>query len=63
MSERQDVILGAGLSGLTAGYTLQRAGEDHWQIYERQGNAVSESGASRIYQVQQRTSGVVNWVR
>ena len=35
MPERQDVILGAGLAGLTAGYTLQSAGEDHWQIFER----------------------------
>jgi protoporphyrinogen oxidase len=35
MPERQDVILGAGLAGLTAGLTLQTAGEDHWQIYER----------------------------
>jgi protoporphyrinogen oxidase len=36
MTERQDVILGAGLAGLTAAYTLQRAGEDHWQVYERE---------------------------
>lgn len=33
--ERQDVILGGGLAGLTAAYTLQQAGETHWQIYER----------------------------
>jgi protoporphyrinogen oxidase len=36
MRERQDVILGGGLSGLTAAYTLQEAGEDHWQLYERE---------------------------
>ncbi|HXO19954.1 MAG TPA: FAD-dependent oxidoreductase [Thermoanaerobaculia bacterium] len=36
MRERQDVILGGGLSGLTAAYTLQAAGEDHWQLYERE---------------------------
>jgi len=36
MNERQDVILGAGLAGLTAAYTLQRRGETHWQIYERE---------------------------
>src|SRR5262245_60132400 len=36
MRERQDVILGAGLAGLTAAYTLQLAGEDHWQVYERE---------------------------
>ena len=36
MVERQDVILGAGLAGLTAAYTLQLAGEDHWQVYERE---------------------------
>jgi len=35
MRERQDVILGGGLAGLTAAYTLQRAGETHWQLYER----------------------------
>jgi len=28
--------LGAGLSGMTAAYTLLRAGEDHWQVYERE---------------------------
>src|SRR4051794_33791267 len=33
--ERQDVILGAGLAGLTAAFTLREQGEDHWQIYER----------------------------
>jgi UDP-galactopyranose mutase len=36
MRERQDVILGGGLSGLTAAYTFQQAGEDHWQLYERE---------------------------
>jgi protoporphyrinogen oxidase len=36
MRERQDVILGGGLSGMTAAYTLQRAGEEHWQLYERE---------------------------
>lgn len=35
--ERQDVILGGGLAGLTAAYTLQGAGEDHWQLYEKEG--------------------------
>src|ERR1700687_201565 len=34
--ERQDLILGGGLSGMTAAYTLQRAGEDWWQLYERE---------------------------
>jgi hypothetical protein len=29
MRERQDVILGAGLAGLTAAYTLQEGGERH----------------------------------
>ncbi len=36
MAERSDVILGAGLAGLTAAYTLQQAGEDHWQVFERE---------------------------
>jgi len=36
MRERQDVILGGGLSGLTAAYTLQQGGEHHWQLYERE---------------------------
>jgi protoporphyrinogen oxidase len=34
--ERQDVILGGGLAGMTAAYTLQQAGEDWWQLYERE---------------------------
>jgi protoporphyrinogen oxidase len=36
MRERQDVILGGGLSGLMAAYTFQQAGEEHWQLYERE---------------------------
>ena len=36
MSERHDVILGAGLAGLSAAYHLQGAGEHHWQVYERE---------------------------
>ena len=36
MSERQDVILGAGLAGLTAAYTLQELGQPDWQTYERE---------------------------
>jgi protoporphyrinogen oxidase len=36
MRERQDVILGGGLSGLMAAYTFQAAGEEHWQLYERE---------------------------
>jgi len=35
MAERQDVILGAGLAGLTAALTLREGGEDHWQVYDR----------------------------
>jgi len=36
VGERQDVILGAGLAGLTAAYTLQELGESGWQTYERE---------------------------
>ncbi|HEX7185730.1 MAG TPA: FAD-dependent oxidoreductase [Thermoanaerobaculia bacterium] len=36
MRERRDVILGGGLSGMTAAYYLQKAGEDHWQLYEKE---------------------------
>lgn len=36
MTERQDVILGAGLAGMTAAYILQEAGERHWQVYEHE---------------------------
>ena len=35
MAERRDVILGAGLAGLSAAYTLQNAGQPEWQVYER----------------------------
>lgn len=35
MPERCDVILGAGLAGLSAAYSLQNAGQDEWQVYER----------------------------
>lgn len=36
MTSRQDVILGAGLAGLTAALTLQDLGEADWQTYERE---------------------------
>jgi UDP-galactopyranose mutase len=36
LPERHDVILGAGLAGLTAALTLREHGEDHWQVYERE---------------------------
>jgi protoporphyrinogen oxidase len=35
VTERQDVILGAGLTGLAAAYEFQQRGEDHWQAYEQ----------------------------
>jgi UDP-galactopyranose mutase len=36
MSDRKDVILGAGLAGLTASYTLRELDEPEWQMYERE---------------------------
>ncbi len=36
MRERQDVIVGGGLAGMTAAYTFLQAGESHWQLYERE---------------------------
>jgi UDP-galactopyranose mutase len=33
---REDVVLGAGLAGLTAAYTLQELGQRGWQTYERE---------------------------
>jgi protoporphyrinogen oxidase len=36
MSDRQDVVLGAGLAGLMATYTLRELGEPDWQTYERE---------------------------
>jgi len=36
MTDARDVILGAGLAGLTAAYTLQELGETEWQVYERE---------------------------
>lgn len=37
MHDRQDVILGAGLAGLTAAHTLAEAGETGWIVLERDG--------------------------
>ena len=34
--ERPNVILGAGLAGLTAAYTLEQLGDTSWQVYERE---------------------------
>src|SRR4026207_1122145 len=36
MSDRQDVILGAGLAGLSAAYTLQELGENDWLTFDRE---------------------------
>jgi protoporphyrinogen oxidase len=36
MPDRRDVILGAGLAGLTAAYTLQQAGYEDWVVLEKE---------------------------
>ncbi len=36
MGERRDVILGGGLAGLTAAWTFRQAGEDGWEVFERE---------------------------
>lgn len=36
VAERQDIILGAGLAGLTAAFTLQEAGEADWVLVEKE---------------------------
>ena len=36
MTDRRDVILGAGLAGLTAAYTLAELGDPGWTVYERE---------------------------
>jgi len=48
MPERQDVILGGGLAGLSAAYTLQSGGQREWQICER--NSTS-GGLARTVEV------------
>jgi UDP-galactopyranose mutase len=49
MPERQNIILGGGLAGLSAAYTLQLAGEDEWQVYERHARA---GGLARTIQIE-----------
>ena len=44
MRERQDLILGGGLSGMTAAHTLQQAGETWWQLYERESRLGGRGG-------------------
>ena len=39
MSARPDVVLGGGLAGLTAAYTLQQAGEGDWTVVEKEHEA------------------------
>ena len=36
MSDRADVVLGGGLAGLTAAYTLQQAGQAEWLVLEKE---------------------------
>jgi protoporphyrinogen oxidase len=36
VAERQDVVLGAGLTGLSAAYAFAEGGEDHWQVYDQE---------------------------
>jgi protoporphyrinogen oxidase len=39
VSERRDVVLGAGLAGLTAAYTLQQSGQTEWVVLEKEERA------------------------
>jgi protoporphyrinogen oxidase len=48
MSERHDVILGAGLAGLTAAYTLQSAGEHHWVVLEQESRAGGHARSTEL---------------
>jgi protoporphyrinogen oxidase len=36
VTDRQDVVLGAGLAGLTAAYTLQQGGQEGWLVLEKE---------------------------
>jgi protoporphyrinogen oxidase len=36
LADRQDLILGAGLAGLTAAFALQQAGDDGWVVLEKE---------------------------
>jgi protoporphyrinogen oxidase len=36
LADRRNVILGAGLAGLTAAYALQQAGEESWVVLEKE---------------------------
>jgi protoporphyrinogen oxidase len=36
MTDRHDVVLGAGLAGLTAAYTFAQSGEDHWLVLDKE---------------------------
>ena len=39
MTDHYDVVLGGGLAGLTAAYTLQQAGEGDWTVVEKEHEA------------------------
>jgi protoporphyrinogen oxidase len=36
VTDRHDIVLGAGLAGLTAAYTLQQAGQSDWIVLEKE---------------------------
>src|SRR5918995_2862591 len=48
MRDRHDIVLGAGLAGLTAAYTLAEAGERDWVVLEREARAGGHARTTEV---------------